>query len=334
MTALPGALSVIVPSLGQSPWQEEMLAALRRELSGLPAELIWVHQGAAPPPELAGARELFLHLPEPVGFAAAANLGLAATDRRSAAIAIMNDDLVVGPGWLAALAGELERRPRAAAVQGVHLELARPEQVEGCGLEWNRSWQAVQVGAGAPPPATTAPPFELFGVSATAALYRRTALAEVGGSGASGASEASGAPDTFFFDERLGSYYEDVELAVRLREAEWESWCVPAARARHAGQATAGRAPLWRWRSIHRNRLLVLRRLLGSRFAAALPGIAARDGRDLLRAGLRLDGARVFGIVAGWAAAAPRLAAFGAPSAAASARALAAAARFRIGSTA
>ena len=32
---------------------------------------------------------------------------------------------------------------------------------------------------------------------------------------------------------------------MRLREAEWESWCVPAARARHAGQATFGRAPLY-----------------------------------------------------------------------------------------
>lgn len=170
-------------------------------------------------------------MPQPVGFAAAANLGLAAADPQSTAIAIVNDDLVVAPGG-SALVGEVHRRPRAAAVQGVQLEMERPQVVEGCGLGWNRSWQAVQVAAGEPPPPSTAPPFELFGVSATAALYRRAALGAVAG----GAGTSAG-----LFDERLGSYYEDVELAVRLREAAWESWCVPTARARHAGQATAGR---------------------------------------------------------------------------------------------
>lgn len=315
------AISAIVPSLGRSPWQAEMLAALRRELAGQNAELVWVQQGPAPAPKLAGARELLVRLPQPVGFAAAANLGLAAAHPESAVIAILNDDLVVEPGWLAALADELARRPRAAAVQGVNLELARPQRVEGSGLEWNRSWQAVQVGGGGTPPPKSAPAFELFGVSATAALYRRAALVAVA------------AGDASFFDERLGSYYEDVELAVRLREAEWESWCAPAALARHAGQATTGRAPMRRWRAIHRNRLWVLRRLLDSRFAATLPTLAGRDLRDLVRAGLRLDVARAAGIVAGWTAALPRLAAFAPPAAAAGGRALAAAERFRIGST-
>ncbi len=317
-----GGITAIVPSVGSSPWQVEMLAALRRELALPEAELVWVHQGEAPAPTFAGPRERLVRLPRAVGFAAAANAGLAAADPRAEVIAIVNDDLVVEPGWLAALAAELARRPRAAAVQGIQLELGRPHLVEGCGLEWNRSWQAVQVRAGESALAPTTPPFEVFGVSATAALFRRAALAAVAASGAS------------FFDERLGSYYEDVELAVRLREVGWESWCVPAARARHAGQATMGRAPLDRWRRIYRNRLLVLRRLLGGGFAAALPRLAARDGKDLLRACLHVDGSRAFGVLTGWTAALPRLPAFAAGSAAASARALAAAERFRIGSPA
>jgi cellulose synthase/poly-beta-1,6-N-acetylglucosamine synthase-like glycosyltransferase len=315
-------ISVIVPSLGQSPWQGEMLAALRRELAGQGGELIWVHQGEAPAPRLDGEREFLVRLPLPAGFAFAANTGLAAASPRSAAVAIVNDDLVVEPGWLAALAEALESRPGAAAVQGVHFELGRPSVVEGCGLGWNRSWQAVQVGAGEPPPAAAAVPFELFGVSATAALYRRAALEAVAGDRAE------------FFDERLGSYYEDVELAVRLQAAGWESWCVPAARAGHAGQATAGRAPMRRWRGIYRNRLLVLRRLLGGRFTPALPGLVLRDAKDFARAVLRLDGARAIGLVAGWGAALPQLGRRSAGSAPASECALAAAERFRIGSPA
>ncbi len=315
-------IAAIVPSLGQSPWQAEMLAALRRELAAHDAELIWVHQGEAEAPPLAGPREYFVRLPRAAGFAVAANVGLAAAGPRAEAVAIVNDDLVVEPGWLTALAAELARRPRAAAVQGVHVELGRPEVVEGCGVGWNRSWQAVQVRAGESPLAATAPPFEVFGVSATAALYRRSALTAVAAAGAG------------FFDEQLGSYYEDVELAVRLRATDWESWCVPSARARHAGQATAGRAPFSRWRGIYRNRLLVLRRLLGGGFVAALPRLAARDSKDFLRACGHLDGARALGVVAGWTAAIPRLSAFAPGSAAASRRALAAAERFRIGSPA
>lgn len=317
-----GGISVIVPSLGQSPWQAEMLAALRRELATQEAELIWVHQGEAQTPLLDGPHERLVRLPRAAGFAVAANAGLAAANPRAEVVAIVNDDLVIEPDWLSALARELAFRPRAAAVQGIQLELGRPHVVEGCGLEWNRSWQAVQVRAGEPPPEPTAPPFEVFGVSATAALYRRSALAAVAAAGAS------------FFDERLGSYYEDVELAVRLREVDWESWCIPAARARHAGQATAGRAPLDRWRRIYRNRLFVLRRLLGGEFAAALPRLAARDAKDLLQACLHFNGARAFGVVAGWTAALPRLPAFAAGSVSGSERALAAAERFRIGSPA
>ena len=335
MTGSISTISAIVPSLGHSPWQDEMLAALRRELAGFPgSELIWVHQGphggkgvggsVPKPPHLPGARELLVRLPRAAGFAVAVNTGFAVADE-TAAIVLVNDDCVVEPGWLAALADELARRPQAGALQGAQLELARPEIVEGSGLGWNRWWQAVQVAAGEPAAALPVAPFELFGVSATAALYRREALAAVAGSAGRKAH---------LFDERLDSYYEDVELAVRLREAEWESWCVPAARARHAGQATAGRAPLRRWRSIHRNRLLVLRRLLGGEFVANLPRLAARDLRDLLGACLRLDGARALGVVAGWASAMPHLAAFAPPSASASRRARAAAARFRIGSTA
>lgn len=340
MAVIPLA-SAIVPSLGHSPWQGEMLAALRRELAGAQAELVWVHQGEAPAPTLDRPRERLVRLPRATGFAAAANLGLASADPRSTVIGIVNDDLVVEPGWLAALTGELARRPRAASVQGVQLELGRPGVVEGCGLAWNRSWQAVQVGAGDPPPAAGAPPFEIFGVSATAALFRREALAAVAhASDAAPARDTAGrgaelavpGGDAGFFEARLGSYYEDVELAVRLREADWESWCVPEARARHAGQATAGRAPLSRWRSIHRNRILVLRRLLGSDFVPSLPRLAARDLRDLLRACLRRDGARALGVLTGWSSAVPRLGAFAPPSAAANRRALAAAERFRIGS--
>ena len=55
-------------------------------------------------------------------------------------------------------------------------------------------------------------------MSATAAIYRRSALADLGDAGRP-------------FDARLFAYYEDVDLACRLRAAGHRALRVPAARA-------------------------------------------------------------------------------------------------------
>ena len=96
----------------------------------------------------------------PSGFAAAANLGIAARARRPR-----------GPGQRrrGGRAGLAARRssarcgpiPRAAAAQGVNLKLPRaltgPGVVDGWGIGWNRAWQAVQLGRDEEPPEVSAP---------------------------------------------------------------------------------------------------------------------------------------------------------------------------------
>ncbi len=308
MSALT-SFAAVVPSLGHSPYLREALAALRRELATLGGVLVWVQQGELPPPELARGSERLVELPRPAGFAAAANAGIREALRLGGpeAIALVNDDLLVEPGWLAALAAELAARPRAGAVQGVNLDLALPELADGWGLAWNQAFQAVQLGHGEPALAPETPAFEIFGVSATAALYRVAALREA--AGRRGADDAC-------FDERLESYYEDAQLAVDLRAAKWESWCVPRARARHAGQATSGRHSLAHHRLVTRNRWLVAAGLLGPKFPKAMPFLLDRDLRDLARALLTLDARRVAGLVAGWSGARAMLRRAAAPAAA------------------
>ncbi len=198
------------------------------------------------------------------------------------------------------------------------------ERVDGAGLAWNQRLQAVQLGRGEPVEAWAAeaahwvrrrvirapddgrtdrdargagprhtgsrrPPPEAaskragrqagsalsYGVSATAAIYRRDALVEV-----------SAAGDALRpFEERLDSYYEDVELADRLHAAGYGALVVPAARAEHAG-ALSSRSPQAarrRTRRVYANRLLVLARLLGRGFWLSLPVLLARDVVDALR---------------------------------------------------
>jgi len=316
-----GRVAAVVPTAGSSPHLERCLEALRAE--GI--EVVVVHQGEGEPPEaalrLAGR---VLRLPRNLGFAAATNLGIAAV--AGDYVATVNDDAVVEPGWVAALVAALDADPGAAAAQGTNLRLDDPTRLDGRGLAWNRWWQAVQVGRGEPargaaegeagvrdarsapaapaagvssappmrradPPATGpgAPPQEVFGVSATAALYRRSAL------------EAVALAPGEVFDPRLGAYYEDVDLACRLRRAGWGALWLPAARVLHAGSATGDRRRRWRLTRLYGNRWVVAARCLGRRFPGAAPRMAVRDLADLVRALGRADLTAAAAIAAGWA---------------------------------
>lgn len=307
----------IVPSLGGRLPLAGALDRLRSELAGADAELVWVHQGDAEPPRLGGPRERLVRLPAPAGFAPAIHAGLAAAGSHELT-ALVNDDLAPESGWLGGLLAALDADAGVVAVQGVNLDAAEPASADGAGIAWNRWWQAVQIGHGRPAPPATLAPFEIFGVSATAALYRRDALEAV--------AITPGRP----FDERLGSWYEDVDLAVRLRAAGGRALCVPASRARHAGSATGARRPFDRTRRLTANRWLVVARLLGRSFPAAIPRLLLRDLVDLARAVGRGRGTAAAAIAAGWATALARVAGFaraGAPLV--GARELA---RFRVGS--
>jgi GT2 family glycosyltransferase len=239
-----------------------------------------------------------------LGFAGGTNAGIAAATGDF--IALVNDDVLVEPGWLGALEEALAADPGAAAAQGVNLLLDDLGRIDGCGIVWNRWWQANQIGHGLPVSASGGKTQEIFGVSATAALFRRDALMAV-------AASAGGE----VFDSRLGSYYEDVDLAGRLRAAGWRAFLVPAAHVRHAGSATGRTLGSGRWRLIHGNRVLVAARLLGGAFWLRLPVLAGRDLLDFGRAALAGDGAQVAGIAGGWSRAARHLSSYvrrGAPA--------------------
>lgn len=293
---MTAAVTVVVPTLGRSPLLEECLRALRAEVEGSGGEIVLVEQGAPVPEPLGALADRRLHRARPVGFTAAVNLGIGAADGHW--IAVVNDDAVVAPGWLGALVAALEADPRAASAQGLNLCTGEPPRVDGFGLAWNRWLQAIQLGHGEPvPEGADAAVSEVFGVSATAALYRREALREVS------------LPGSAVFDPRLGTYYEDADLAARLRAAGYRALTVPAATVRHAGAMTTG-AGVGRWRQVYGNRYLVVARVLGRGFWGVLPRMALRDLVDLLRAAGRGDLSRVGGIVAGWARALVRLPGF------------------------
>jgi GT2 family glycosyltransferase len=273
------SLSLVLPTVGRSPFLRGALAALRADLAswGGVGELLVVAQGGAAGlefPEADGVlRERRL-----LGFSAANNLGFGAA--RHELVGTVNDDAIVERGFCASLVALLAARPDAGAAQGLNVlgaEDGAPARVDGAGIGFNGWWQAVQIGHGEPWPAAALPgaPREIFGVSATAAIYRRSAL------------EAVALEPGIYFDERLGMYYEDVDLAGRLRAAGYSAWLEPRARARHAGSASLATLPFAGRALIHGNRHLALARLLGRGYGGVAARAWLRDGIDLAKLAAR-----------------------------------------------
>ncbi|MCP3959974.1 MAG: glycosyltransferase family 2 protein [bacterium] len=293
--------SAIVPTLGLSRWLVDCLRALRRS-GGEDLEILLVAQGGELDAKAESLADRILRTPANLGFAAATNLGL--SQASGDLLATVNDDAVVDRDWYARLCGALDAQPRAAAVQGVQLKLDDPSKVDGAGVAWNRFWQAVQIGRDGSPDDLPATDVEIFGVSATAAIYRRSALAEATDAGLQA------------FDERLFAYYEDVDLACRLRAAGYRALLVPGARAAHAGSVSGRRLPGGTRRLIYRNRHRVLARLLGRAYWPRLPWLVMRDKLDLFQALIRGDARTAAGIASGGLTALgswPRFAHFGKP---------------------
>ncbi len=284
-------VAAVVPTLG-APTLGAALASVRRQ--GATVEIVVVHQGPEPVPAAASTfADQVLSFPAPLGFAAAVNAGIAAV--KAPLLLLLNDDAELMPGWLAPLQAALAADPQLVAVQGVDLT-EHDGPVSGCGLAWNRWWQAVQLGAGGRAPSGERR--EVFGVSAAAALYRGSAL-------------RASALQAGALDPALDTYYEDVELAARLRQRGGRAAVEPAARALHRGGGSAAALGGRRLRLLYANRWLTLARLLGSSLARELPRALLRDLADAARQPRRMKA-----VAGGWARAArllPRFGRWGAP---------------------
>ncbi len=219
-------IDIIVLDLDGGAMLDDCVASIRAQ--SVPANLIVFDNGSRTPTPGATARSA-----TNLGFAGGANAAL----RHSSApyVALVNNDVVLDPDWLAHVRDALDRDPQLAAVQTI---IRRPDgSIDGAGIDISDGTFR-QIGHG---DAIGAPLAVAWGISATAALYRREAVGER------------------FFDELFFAYYEDVELCARLRADGWRIAVLPIVAATHRGSSTApvlGRdAPRLRTR----NRYLVAR---------------------------------------------------------------------------
>ena len=193
---------------------------------------------------------------ENLGFGRAVNRGVETVD--TPIVILVNNDVVCEPDFVGRMLAPFAD-DRVGLVAGVLLQHDAPELVDSAGIEldptlrsWDRLWNrpAAELADGAP-----------LGPCGGAAAYRMRAWREVGG-----------------FDDAFFAYWEDVDLALRLRLAGWSCAFAGDARVLHKhGQTLGAASPAQRrLEAFGRGFVLARYRVGGLGFATRLQ-IAALD---------------------------------------------------------
>jgi N-acetylglucosaminyl-diphospho-decaprenol L-rhamnosyltransferase len=207
-----------------------------------------------------------------LGFGPALNRAIA--KRPGDPVLLLNNDVECEPRFVEAM---LEAAAGGEVVAGVLVQEAAPELIDSAGVVADRTLMGFDYLHGEPLSALdgATPP---LGPTGGAALYRLDAF------------RAAGA-----FDERIFLYYEDLDLALRLRAAGARCALAPDARAIHAYSASSGAASGFKYAHSGWSRGYMLRRYgVMSKPARALRVLATEGTlcagqllRDRTVAGLR-----------------------------------------------
>ena len=206
-----------------------------------------------------------------LGFSKGSNTGVRAA--RGRYVVLLDNDTRPRPGWLRSLVETADANPRAGSVGSKVLMVsdlwrdcwreamipdpdqgpwggdvrsfrapdAQPEIINHVGLLVLSDGSTLGRGYLEPDCGQWEEREEIFGPPSTAALYRREALDEVG-----------------LLDETFFAYYDDTDLAWRLRLAGWTSVYEPRAVVEHVHNGTGGRNESFLLFHVNRNRFLLM----------------------------------------------------------------------------
>lgn len=160
-----------------------------------------------------GEEVVLLRAPRNLGFGGGANLGFErAAELGVTSIALLNDDIVVEPGWIAPLQAALDGDPKLGAVQPKLLVAgSNPPRVNSLGVTIGGDGAGKDVGYGEVDGPKFGDDRSIESFTGGAVLFRSQYL-----------EETSGFDDSYFL------YYEDVDLARRGTELGWTYRCVPS----------------------------------------------------------------------------------------------------------
>jgi N-acetylglucosaminyl-diphospho-decaprenol L-rhamnosyltransferase len=249
----------VATGAGEAAMLRESLPALHAQVD----ELVVVANGRGSRPSALPADVQVVEHPEPLGFSANVNAGIAAT--RGEYVVISNPDAVPEEGCIAELVrfadahprcgiagpkmlnpdGTLQASRRSFPTIGGTIVRRTPLRVLFPPLRWQRRHYLLD--------APTGEPIQVDTMLGAFLLMRRTMLEQIGG-----------------WDAGYRLYVEDIDLSYRAMKAGWERWWVPAAVVRHEYQAVIDkhfftRRNLWHLQAMlrflrkHPERLFALR---------------------------------------------------------------------------
>lgn len=158
------------------------------------------------------------------GFARGNNLAINRASAESEWIALLNPDAFPEARWLEECFLFAQCHPRFNFFGSKLVNAAAPALLDGAGDSYHLSGLVWRMGNGSSVPSYMEDDArEIFSPCAAAALYRRSALREMGG-----------------FDEDYFCYVEDVDLGFRLRLAGHRCLYVPKSVVHHVGSGTTG----------------------------------------------------------------------------------------------
>ncbi len=228
-------VTVVVPTLAADETLDECLASLERQ-TFRDFEVIVVDNSGLHLAKASGCARVIVN-DRNVGFGAAVNQAF--HQSQAPFLAILNDDAIAHPGWLAALVSAMEQRPDFGMCAS-QVRLAGDSRLDSAGMLLCLDGSSKQRGH-LESPASYAREEEALLPSGSAAFYRREMLDEIG-----------------LFDESFFLYCEDTDLGLRARWAAWECLYVPDAVVEHRYSHSAGKASALKAYYVERNRLFVI----------------------------------------------------------------------------
>lgn len=182
-------------------------------------------------------------LPSNTGFAHPNNLGIARalTDVNIQYVVTLNNDTEPDPHYLEELIACTKRHPDAGSIQPKVINANDTTLIDTVGILIHQDMSAMNKGQREKDTGQYEAEEEVFAASASAALYTRRSL------------EAVALPKHNYFDAAYFAYYEDVDLAWRLRLAGYTSYYAPAAIVKHQHSATGVSHSPFKAFHIHRN---------------------------------------------------------------------------------
>jgi GT2 family glycosyltransferase len=239
------AFSVVVIAWNSADALETCIGSLRESAAAAetPIEIVVVDNASSDASiDTAGrlGSDVVISNPLNAGYGVAAMQGLACATGRWALL--VNPDVVVRRDFVAALAAAAESSPEDVATLAPDVRFSSDHSIVNFrGIEVDDAGIPAEVEA-----ATHATPVhaerDVFGGSSGACLLRIDAVRSVGG-----------------IEPAYFAYYEDVDLAWRLRRAGYRALLVPAALAFHEGSASLGADSPLKAFLVARNRRLLFR---------------------------------------------------------------------------